>query len=92
MSLLLAAFDPRWEPLVWFALGLLGAIGILGVLHPRRVAALALREDGWIESSKSGTAASQAAGGSFSPLALLRLLGLGVLAAVVAIAYFLAQR
>ena len=38
MQPLLAAFNSHWEPLFWFALGVCGAVGIVAVLHPRRIA------------------------------------------------------
>jgi len=46
MQLLAAAFNSHWEPLVWFGLGVLGAVGLVALLHPRRVAMLTLRETG----------------------------------------------
>jgi hypothetical protein len=91
MTSLLGVFDARFEPLVWFALGLLGAIGVVAVLQPRRVIALAMREHGWVESAGDASGGRQPSGRSSHVLTLGRLFGVAVLAAVVAIAYFVAQ-
>ena len=87
-----AAFNSHWEPLVWFALGILGAVGVVAVLHPRRVTALAMREHGWVESAKGSGGIDEAASSRLVALSLCRLFGVAVLAAVAASAYFLAQR
>jgi hypothetical protein len=92
MQPLLASFNSHWEPLVWFALGVLGAIGFVAVLHPRRVTALVMREHRWVESTRGATGIEAPASSRFAALVLGRLFGLAVLAAVGAIAYFLAQR
>ncbi len=92
MQPLLAAFNSHWEPLFWFALGVCGAVGIVAVLHPRRIAALAMREHQWVETAKSGAGIEQSASSGAYALPLCRLFGLAVLAAVAAVAYFLGQR
>jgi hypothetical protein len=91
MQMLLAAFDSRWEPVVWFGLGVLGAVGFLAVLDPRRIAALATRGEGWVESAPSAGGAGQSAGGGFLALALCRVCGVAVLAGVAVIAWLFAR-
>jgi hypothetical protein len=92
MQFLLAAFDSRWEPIVWFTLGVLGAVGVLAVLNPRRIAALAMRGESLAETARANSGASQPADGGFYTLALCRAFGVALLAGVVAIAWFVAQR
>ncbi|MGD9722445.1 MAG: hypothetical protein AB7O59_13150 [Pirellulales bacterium] len=91
MSLLLAEFESSWEPLVWFALGILGSLGIVAVLDPRRIASFALGDYETLPSGKAGPGAEVRAAGSFVILALCRLFGLAVLAIMVALAYWLAK-
>jgi hypothetical protein len=92
MPLLFAAFASHWEPLVWFALGIVGAIGLVALLHPRRVTTMALGENGWVESPRGASGVGTPASSSFVALAISRLFGAVVLAVVVAAAYYLAQR
>jgi hypothetical protein len=92
MQLLIATFDSHWEPLVWFALGMLVALGLVALLHPRRLTTLALRENGWVESPPGGSGIDIPLSSSFVALAISRLFGVGVLAAVASVAYYVAQR
>ncbi len=87
-----ATFDSHWEPLVWFALGILGALGLVALLHPRRLTTLALRENGWVESPPGSSGIDVPLSSSFVALAISRLFGAAVLVAVAAIAYYVAQR
>jgi hypothetical protein len=91
MEMLLAAFDSRWEPVVWFALGVLGAVGVLAVLNPRRIAALATRGEGWVEPARTASGGPQPDSGNFYTLTLCRVFGIALLGGVVAIAWLVAQ-
>ncbi|MEX2111638.1 MAG: hypothetical protein WD845_00545 [Pirellulales bacterium] len=92
MQPLLATFASHWEPLVWFVLGIVVALGLVALLHPRRLTTLALGENGWVETSRGSSGLSTPFSGSFVALALSRLFGAAVLAAVAAVAYYVAQR
>lgn len=92
MQPLIAAFESHWEPLVWFALGIVVALGLVALLHPRRLTTLALGENGWVESPRGGSDVQPPLSSSFIALALSRLFGAAVLAAVAAVAYYVAQR
>jgi hypothetical protein len=92
MQLLAAAFNSHWEPLVWFGLGVLGAVGLVALLHPRRATMLTMRDPGWVESDEVGPGTNEPASGSFLSQTVSRVFGVTLLGAVVAIAYFVAQR
>ena len=92
MQPLLIAFDSHWEPLVWFALGMLGAVGLVAVLDPRRIATVALGEQHSVETVKGAASIEGPAGNRFAALAVCRLVGVAVLASVAGLAYLLAQR
>lgn len=91
MYLLIVAFASHWEPLVWFALGIVGAIGLVALLHPRRLTTIALGENGWVESPRGGTGVGTPLSSSFVALAISRLFGAIVLAIVAAAAYYIAR-
>ena len=91
MQPLLAAFISPWEPLVWFGLGVCGAVGIMAVLHPRRFITIALREPGWVESAGSSSG-NEPASSSFYVLTACRLFGILLLGGIVTAAYLLGQR
>ncbi len=91
MELLAAEFDARWEPLVGFALGVCGAVGVLAMLDPRRILALAFGEHGEVDLGRSATGIQRSAAAGFYALALCRACGLALLGGVVALAWYLGQ-
>lgn len=74
----LAVVSESWEACAYLALGLVGAIGLMALVSPRRLAILATR----------GHSAFDA---QFPVATISRLVGLGVLAAVLLLGYWIAR-
>ena len=90
MQPLVAAGAP-WGPFAWIFLGLIGALGLLAVLSPRRFAAVANRGGLWVDTNKLLEHLDRRIDIDTYVLPFSRWLGVAVLASVAVIGYRIAQ-
>jgi hypothetical protein len=91
MHSLLIAAAPSWDAFAWFALGIVGAVGLLAILSPRRFSALATRGGQWVDSNKILAQLDKRVDIDAYVLPFSRVLGLAVLVAVALIAFLIAR-
>ena len=77
MTMLVAVAD-SWEACAYLALGLVGAVGLMALINPRRFASFATRGHAGMDATYPAAAVS-------------RLVGLCVLAAVMLLGYWIAR-
>jgi hypothetical protein len=76
--MVLGVVSESWEACAYLVLGLVGAIGLMALVSPRRFATLATRGNTAVEAPSPATSIS-------------RLVGLGLLAAVLLAGYWIAR-
>jgi len=91
MQILLANFGIPSESLTWFLLGVIGAVGILAMLSPKRFSMLASRGGQWVDSSKLLAQLDKRVDIDAYVLPYSRLLGVAVLAATALIGYLVVK-
>ena len=76
----------NWAPLVWVALGMVAALGLVALLSPSRFAVIATRGNQWIDSGKYLEVLDRKVDVDRLVLPFSRWLGAAVLAAVALLA------
>ena len=89
MQLFFAAVEPNWDSLLWVILGIVGAVGLLAILSPRRFSALATRGGQWVDTNKVLAQLDRRIDIDAYVLPFSRVLGVAVLAAVVLVGYLI---
>jgi hypothetical protein len=91
MQLFFAAVEVNWDSLLWVILGIVGAVGLLAILSPRRFSALATRSGQWVDTNKVLAQLDKRVDIDAYVLPFSRVLGVAVLAAVVLFGYLITR-
>ncbi|MBI3836784.1 MAG: hypothetical protein HY288_02470 [Planctomycetia bacterium] len=91
MQLFFATVAVNRDSFAWFALGIVGAVGLLALLSPRRFSSLATRGGQWVDSNKVLTQFDKRVDIDAYVMPFSRSLGVAVLAAVVLVGYMISR-
>ena len=76
----------NWAPVVWVALGMIAALGLIAIVSPSRFAAIATRGNQWVDSGKYLEVLDRKVDVDQLVLPFSRWLGVAVLASVALLA------
>lgn len=76
----------NWAPVVWVALGMIAALGLIAIVSPSRFAAIATRGNHWVDSGKYLEVLDRKVDVDQLVLPFSRWLGVAVLASVALLA------
>ncbi len=88
MQLFFASVAMNWDSLVWIFLGIVGSVGLLAILSPRRFSALAARGGHWVDTSKVLAQLDRRVDIDAYVLPFSRVLGVAMLAVVALTGYW----